>query len=208
MAESTLITFAELEFLLRAAAGTNQASIDAVRTRLDLQPEAASDIVTAAGVASLLTRGLCTERGGDVIPGDQVLGIVAALATWHTMSEAAGWIEGQPAVVHLFSGPTARLVVSPGKLGIYSVEVVDPAESLAAPLTRFLDLCTAGQGEAAAVFRSSKDNEPEVGLAAARNADGDWLLSDTVDSPDEGRPSSRDAVTARLVALYGDNVVV
>ncbi|MFF5225055.1 hypothetical protein [Dactylosporangium sp. NPDC000521] len=208
MAESTLMTFAELEFLLRSAAGTNQAAVDAVRTRLDLRPEAAGDVVTAAGVASLLARGLCTERGGDVVPGEQVLGVVAALATWHTMSEAAGWIEGQPAVVHLFSGTTARLVVSPGKFGLYSVELVDPAESLATPLIRFFDLCTAGQGEAAVVFRSRKGDEPEVGLAAARNAEGQWLLSDTVDSPDEGRPSSRDAVAARLLALYGDKVGV
>lgn len=208
MADSTLITFAELEFLLSSAAGTSQAPIDAVRARLDLQPEAAGNLVVAAGMASLLARGLCTERDGAVVPGDQVLGVVAALATRHTISEAGGWIDGQPAVVHLFSGTAARLVISPGKFGLFGVEVVDPAESLADPMVRFFDLCTAGEGEAAVVLRSSRGDEPEVGLAAARNAEGDWLLSDTVDSPDESRPSTRDAVVRRILALYGDRVGV
>ncbi|WP_279327215.1 hypothetical protein [Dactylosporangium aurantiacum] len=86
--------------------------------------------IAAWTCTSAVWSGPVSSRGGDVVPGEQVLGVVAALATWRTMSEAAGWIDGQ------------------------------------------------------------------------------WPLSDTVDSPDEGRPSNRDAVAARLVARYDDKVGV
>ncbi|MEV4512585.1 hypothetical protein AB0K00_26900 [Dactylosporangium sp. NPDC049525] len=205
MAEGTLFTFAELEFLLRSA-GAQPA--DAVRERLNLQSEASSDIVVASGMASLLARGLCTEVNGDVVPGDLVVAAIAALSTRHTVSEAAGWIDGRPVVVHLFSGTAARIAVYPGSFGLYRVEAVDPAEPLARPLVRFLDLCTAGDGEAAVLFRSTAGDGPEVGVAAARNAEGTWLLSDTADSPDVGRPSSRDAIAARLEELFGEKVGV
>lgn len=205
MAETTLFTFAELEFVLRSASGPGAA---VVRERLNLQPEAAGDIVVASGMASLLARGLCTERDGDVVPGDLVVAAVAALSTRHTVSEAAGWIDGRPVVVHLFSGTAARLAVYPGSFGLFRVEAIDPAEPLVRPFIRFLEQSTAGDGEAAAVFRSTAGDGPEVGLAAARNAEGTWLLSDTADSPDVGRPSSREAIVARLQELFGEKVGV
>ncbi|MFF5230423.1 hypothetical protein [Dactylosporangium sp. NPDC000521] len=213
MAETTLFTFAELEFVLRSAAvpdaapvdaAPGAAPVDAVRERLQLQPEASADIVVASGMASLLARDLCTERDGDVVPGDLVVAAVAALSTRHTVSEAAGWIDGRPVVVHLFSGTAARLAVYPGSFGLYRLEAVDPAEPLARPLIRFLDQSTTGDGEAAAVFRSATGAGPEVGLAAARKADGSWLLSDSVDSPDAGRPSTREAIVARIEELFGE----
>ena len=152
MADTTLCTFAELEFLLRSAAGPHgerTAGMDAVRRRLGLQPEAATDIVTAAGVASLLARGLCTDEGGNVVPGPLVLGAVAALSTLHTMTEAAGSAGDRTLALHLFSGTAARLAAYPGPFGLYGVEALDAAEPLASPLARFVDHCTAGDGEAA-----------------------------------------------------------
>lgn len=209
MADTTLCTFAELEFLLRSAAGPHgerAAAMDAVRRRLGLQPEAATDIVTAAGVASLLARGLCTEEGGGVVPGPLVLGAVAALSTLHTTTEAAGSADARTLQLHLFSGSAGRLAAYPGPFGLYGVEVLDPAEPLVAPLARFVDRCTAGTGEAAVVIRSAETGEgAEVGLAIARTADGSWLLSG--DGPDGiaagGRPSSRDDVVAALVERFG-----
>src|SRR4051812_26999046 len=107
MADTTLCTFAELEFLLRSAAGPRGEradAMDAVRRRLALQPDAATDIVTAAGVASLLARGLCTDEGGSVVPGPLVLGAVAALSTLHTTTEAAGSAGERALSMHVFSG--------------------------------------------------------------------------------------------------------
>jgi len=205
MADTTLCTFAELEFLLRSAAGPHgerTAGMDAVRRRLGLQPEAATDIVTAAGVASLLARGLCTDEGGNVVPGPLVLGAVAALSTLHTTTEVAGSAGDRTLAMHLFSGTAARLAAYPGPFGLYGVEALDPAEPLAAPLARFVDRCTAGDGEAAVVIRSSAGDGPEEGLAIARAGDGTWLLSDGR-SATAGLPSSRDGVAAALVERFG-----
>ncbi|MDG6102622.1 hypothetical protein Daura_42135 [Dactylosporangium aurantiacum] len=209
MADTTLCTFAELEFLLRSAAGPGgerAAAMDAVRRRLGLRPEAATDIVTAAGVASLLARGLCTDEGGNVVPGQFVLGAVAALSTLRTVTEAAGSAGDRTLQLHLFSGDTGRLAAYPGPFGLYGVDVLDPAEPLAAPLARFVDRCTAGPGEAAVAIRSADAGEDsaEVGLAIARAADGSWLLSD--DGPDAVTAGSRDDVVAALVERFGHPV--
>jgi len=212
MAASTLLTFAELEFLLRSASGAkgaNAAPIAVIRGRLQLRPDVGDDVV-AAGVASLLARELCTERAGDVVPGQLVTAAVAALATAHTLAEAAGWIGGRPVVVHLIGGRAARMAASPGSFGLFGVEVMNPAEPLARPLERFVDQCTAGDGEAAVVIRSAPvdggPTGPETGLAVGRTAGGEWVLSDTADRPDRGRPATRAEVMARLDALFGTAV--
>jgi hypothetical protein len=210
MADTTLCTFAELEFLLRSAAGPHgerTAGMDAVRRRLGLQPEAATDIVTAAGVASLLARGLCTDEGGNVVPGPLVLGAVAALSTLHTTTEAAGSTGARTLTMHLFSGAAAHLAAYPGPFGLYGVDVLDPAEPLVTPLARFVDRCTAGDGEAAVAIRSGAGDGdgPGTGLAIARAADGSWLLADELPGAGSlpGRPSSRDGVVAALVERFG-----
>ncbi|MET7424229.1 hypothetical protein [Dactylosporangium sp. NPDC005555] len=200
MADTTLCTFAELEFLLRSAAGPGgerAADMDDVRRGLALQPEAATDIVTAAGVASLLARGLCTDEGGNVVPGPLVLGAVAALSTLHTTTEAAGSAGDRTLQLHLFSGTAARLAVYPGPFGLFGIEALDPAEPLASPLARFVDRCTAGDGEAAVVIRP--------GFSVARAADGTWLLAA------EGSPVvpvSREDVVAALVERFGADATV
>ncbi|WP_327009265.1 hypothetical protein OHA72_19720 [Dactylosporangium sp. NBC_01737] len=205
MADTTLCTFAELEFLLRSAAGPHgerTAGMDAVRRRLGLQPETATDVVTAAGVASLLARGLCTDEGGNVVPGTLVLGAVAALSTLHTTTEAAGSAGDRTLAMFLFSGTAGRLAAYPGPFGLYGVEALDAAEPLAAPLARFVDRCTAGDGEAAVVIRSGAGDGPETGLAIARAADGTWLVSDG-QSATPGLPADRDDVVAALVERFG-----
>ncbi|GAA1518974.1 hypothetical protein GCM10009827_037750 [Dactylosporangium maewongense] len=204
MADTTLCTFAELEFLLRSAAGPHgerTAAMDGVRRRLALQPEAATDIVTAAGVASLLARGLCTDEGGDVVPGPLVLGAVAALATLHTTTEAAGSTGDKTIAMHVFSGTAGRVATYPGPFGLFGIEVLDPAEPLASPLARFVDRCTAGEGEAAVAIASDG-----AGVAIARDADGTWMLS-ADDGSGPLSPVGRDDVVAALVSRFGGTTV-
>ncbi|MGI5242986.1 hypothetical protein [Dactylosporangium sp. CA-139066] len=206
MATTTLFTFAELEFLLRSAAGSEGAAarVDAVRERLGLRAEDGAERIAAAGVASLLARDLCAERDGDVVPGALVTAAVAALTTAHTRTEAAGWIDGRPVAVHLFTGAVARLVLSPASFGLYTAEVIDPAEPVSRPLERFIDLCAAAPGQTAVAIRSERiGTGAETGLAVARTEDGGWLLSDTVRNPDDGRPATRAEIDARLEALFG-----
>ncbi len=215
MADTILFTFAELEFVLRSVAAGNPAApaVDVVRRRLALPDGSGTDVVTASGVASLLARGLCREEDGRVVPGDLVLGAVAALSTRHTVTEAAGWIGQRPTVVHVFSGTAARLILSPGSFGLFTLEVAAPTEPLSGPLLRFFDLCTGGDGEAAVIVRSSTAGDPDrdqqrLGVAAGRAADGTWYLSDAREQPDTSRVVPRQAVVDRLIELFGTPVGV
>src|SRR5256885_16757135 len=107
MPEQLVLTFAEIEFLLRAS--SDQA--EAVRQHLRINPEAATDIVVAAGVAALLARGLCTMSGPEVVPTAPIVAVTAGLAVSAMHTEAVGWIDGRPVVMHLFSGESVRLAV-------------------------------------------------------------------------------------------------
>ncbi|GAA3451279.1 hypothetical protein [Dactylosporangium matsuzakiense] len=211
------LTFAELEFVLRSAAERG-ADVDDVRRRLNFQPGVSTGIVVASGVASLLARDLCHLEEGHlqeghlqesrVVPGEFIQGAIAALTTRHTSTEAAGWLDERPVVVHLFSGVAGRLAVYPGAYGVFAVELIDAAEPLSAPVLRFLDLCTSGDGAATVLIRTQAGAADESGVAVARSAAGAWFMSDSLERPDPGRPLARAAVVARLLSLLAQPVGV
>ncbi|MER7008760.1 hypothetical protein ABT297_37755 [Dactylosporangium sp. NPDC000555] len=211
------LTFAELEFVLRSA-GEREVDVDGVRRRLNFQPGVSTGIVVASGVASLVARDLCRLEGSRVVPGEFVQCAIAALATRHTSTEVAGWMGGRPVVVHLFSGVTGRLAVYPGSYGLFAVELIDAAEPLAAPVLRFLDLCTSdpgspgsgapGGGATTVLVRTQAGDAEETGVAVARSAAGAWFMSDSLERPDPGRPIGREAVVARLLDLLAQPVGV
>jgi hypothetical protein len=201
------LTFAELEFVLRSAAERG-VDVDDVRRRLNFQPGVSTGIVVAAGVASLVARDLCRLEESRIVPGEFVQCAIAALATRHTSTEAAGWLDERPVVVHLFSGVTGRLAVYPGAYGLFSVELIDAAEPLSAPVIRFLDLCTTGDGAATVLIRTQAGGADESGIAVARSAAGAWFMSDSLERPDPGRPLARAAVVARLLSLLAQPVGV
>jgi hypothetical protein len=201
------LTFAELEFVLRSAAERG-AEVVGVRRRLNFQPGVSTGIVVASGIASLLARDLCRLEGSDIVPGPFVRRAIDALATRHTSTEAAGWMQERPVVVHLFSGAGGRLAVYPGSYGLFTAELIDPAEPLSAPVLRFLELCTAGPGAATVLVRTSPGEGEESGVAVARSAAGAWFMSDSLERPDPGRPLARDAVVARLLRLLAQPVGV
>ncbi|GAA2362128.1 hypothetical protein [Dactylosporangium salmoneum] len=201
------LTFAELEFVLRSAAERG-VDVDSVRRRLNFQPGVSTGIVVASGIASLLARDLCRLEGDRLVPGEFVQCAIAALATRHTSTEAAGWMDERPVVVHLFSGVTGRLAVYPGSYGLFAVELIDAAEPLSAPVLRFLDLCTSGRGAATVLVRTQAGEADEAGVAVARSAAGAWFVSDSLERPDPGPPLGREAVVARLLSLLAQPVGV
>jgi hypothetical protein len=203
MAEPLILTFAELEFVLRA----RPERAEAVRADLRLNPEASTDIVVAAGVASLLARGLCTLSGTDVAPTAPLAAVMVALSTGGTHVEAVGWRGERMVLVHLYAGGSVGLVMQPAAYGQFSVELLRPDEPLAAPVTRFLDSCTAGEGEAAVAVRLTTGDAAELSLAIARDGAGAWFVSDSLESPDKGVPTSRDGVVQRLTDLLGPQSV-
>lgn len=205
MSELTILTFAEIEFGLRVR--SEQAGI--VRTQLGISDDASADIVVAAGISSLLARGLCTTAGGagtqaplDVEPGELMLGVIAALSTSHTRTEVVTWVGERPALMHLFTAPAVRLAVWPAAYGQFTVEILDPAEPLADVVMRFMDVSHPEDGDAAVIVRSTA-GASDVRIAIAREAGGGWNISDTRDDPESSRPVTRDEIRERLVVLLG-----
>jgi len=215
----TTLTFAELEYILRSAAvstAVSAADLDAVRRRLNFQPGVSTDMVVAAGIASLVARGLCGLDGQRVVPGALVRSVIGALSAAHSGTEAAGWMADRPVVVHLFSSPAARLAVCPGAYGLFEVELIDPREPLSAPVIRFVDLCTADPGAATVLVRSqAAGGAAEVGVVVARSSAGAWFVSDVADSAHDAgadteaaMPVGRAAVVSRLLDLFAQPVGV
>jgi hypothetical protein len=70
-----ILTFAEIEFLLRSqpAAGVP------VRELLELGPEQEADAAARAGVSSLLARELCSVSGEQIEPTDELAAVTAGI---------------------------------------------------------------------------------------------------------------------------------
>lgn len=204
MTEPLVLAFAELEFVFRV----RPEYADAVRTQLRISPQASSDIVAAAGVASLLARGLCTLSGTEVQPTAPIAAVMLSLSDVRTHTEAVGWIGEQMVLAHLYTGPSVGLVMLPAAYGQFCVELLEPAEPLVEPVIRFLDRCSAGTGEAAVAIRSTTAHAPEVSIAIARDDGGTWFVSDSAASPGRGVPTTRDGVVERLTDLLGPRTAV
>jgi len=215
MSEPTILTFAEISFALRAS-GERAAHL---RSRLSINPEAGSDTVVAAGVSSLLARGLATVTDGDaaaheqaITPGELMAGVTVGLSSYTTHTEVIGWIVDEPAVLHILSGPYVRLMLSPASHGQFLTQLTDPSQPLAMDVDRFLDLCTVGQGEAAVGIRSEStatEHLPaiDVSAAIARDASGNWHVSDSPTAANAGRPITRGGVSAFLANVLRQPVV-
>jgi hypothetical protein len=191
-----VLTFAELEFVIKTLPEPA-----AVRTSLGLDGEAMSETVFAAGLASLLARGLCVVKDGDVVPESQVIGVAAAFVSSRLHVQAAGQTGSLPVAMHVFAAPSVRLAVFPAKFGQFVVELLDPVEPLSAPLTRFLDSCLSDNAETAVVIRSTAGDDV-VAMAVAVDGSGTWYISDSVESPDRGVVSSRAGAASRIVELF------
>lgn len=192
MSDHVVLTFAEIEFLLRAREPVH---VD-VRELLGLAAGAAADQNAAAGLASLLARGLCVRTDDRVVPSEDLIGVIGAFATATRATKSLGWQGGNPVMVNLFAGPAVGMVVQPIGHGQYSVAPVDPAHDLTDQLVGFVDACLTDTTESAVLVRSG-----DVRIAVAITAAGDWHISDSVSNPDRSRPSTRDGAMARLREL-------
>ena len=193
--DSMVLTFAELGFLLRS----NPPRHVSVGERLLL--EEPSDAVVAAGLASLVVRGLCARDGEDVVPVPQIVAVAAGLSTARIAVRAAGKVGERPVVAHVFHGDEVVVALTPAEFGLFTVELLDRNVDLAEQLIRFVNACFVELGQAAVVIQATGDRD--VSLAVARDESGAWFVSDTGESPDQGVPTSHDAVLARITDLFG-----
>jgi hypothetical protein len=201
MADTLILTFAEMAFLLQPHPGRAVT----VLQRLGVKPEARTEAVAAAGAASLLARGLCRLVDGALVPGDDILAVPACVASLHDHTEVVSWTAERPVLMHLLSSPAVRLAIFPAAYGLMTVEAIDAAEPLADPVVRLMERCATADSAAVAVRTSGRDRD--VSAAVARNADGSWVVSDSEDDPAAGRPVTRQAALARLSDLLGPQPV-
>jgi hypothetical protein len=197
------LTFAELGFLLRACPD----SADLVRAALRLTSDSDSDIVVAAGLASLLARGLLLRADdGEITPSAEVSVVIACLSAPAVAVSALGWVGERHLLTHLFGDARCRMAVYPRGLGRFAVEALDPAEPVSAVLSRFLDACVAGGGPTAVLVRSARSGVPLVSVAI--DPSGVWRLSDSVDTPDRSVPVDPAGVRRRFAELFDTDPVL
>ncbi|WP_412541310.1 hypothetical protein R8Z50_01465 [Longispora sp. K20-0274] len=196
MPEALVLTFAEFEFTLRSGSGPTIP----VRDLLRLRPETASDVVAAAGVASLLARGLCVLDDGRVRPTEPITTLTLGLATAVGHTEAVGWIGDRTVLLQLFGGPSVRVAVLPGAYGQFAVELMSPAEPVMGPLTRFIDRCVTDEG-ASAVLVHSTEGGRDVSAAVAVDECGGWFVSDSQETPDRSVACTRELALERVGEL-------
>lgn len=192
MTEHLTLTFAEIEFMLRAY---EPEQVD-VREQLGLVDDTAGDRNVAAGVASLLARGLCTRDGERIVPSEDIVGVIGAFTTATRATKALGWRDDDPVLLHLFTGPVVGVVLQSTGLGQYAVAPLDPTRGLADQLVGFVEACLAGSRDSAVLVRSG-----DVRIAVATDSDGDWYVSDSVRNADAGARSTEDEVAARIREL-------
>jgi len=193
--DSLILTFAELDFLLRSRP---EEQVGEVREQLHLMNQASD--VGASGLASLLARGLCVVESERVVPSAELVAVVAGLTTVRIRLRMTGWVSGELAFLHLFFGDVAKLALFPAPFGQFVVEPLDPATSWIDQVTRFLDACISSDAESVVAIQSVRNGE-KVSIAVATDEAGAWYLSDSEESPDRGLPSTRDAVIVRIGEL-------
>jgi hypothetical protein len=188
-----ILTFAEIEFLLRG----NPPRIP-VREQLRLREP--DDMIAAAGLASLLARGLCIREAEDVRPAKDLVPVIAAMSLADRGIRALGLVDDRETVVHLFLAAEAAVALSPAEFGQFTAELLDPAVPAAEQITRFVDACLPAGRESGVLVQAP--GADEVSLAVARDETGAWFLSDSVNSPDRSEPSSHAAVVERIATLF------
>lgn len=192
-----VLTFAEIEFLVRV----RTPEIATIRDDLGLAPE--DDRTAAAGLASLLARGMCEPNGAGVTPSRELAVVVAGLATADRVTRVAGLGEGSTRVGAVLTGPNVHIGLTAKGFGQYAVQPIDQAVSAADQAQHLLGCVLRGES---AVLVRSRTARGRVSIAVAVDGEGAWYLSDSEGDPDRGTPVGEDEARARVTELLSDPV--
>ncbi|MCR3753750.1 hypothetical protein [Lentzea californiensis] len=199
MEQSLVLTFAELEFLLRV----REPEIATIREDLGLAP--ADDAVAAAGLASLLARGLCEPGDGGVVPVPELRAVVAALATADRVTRVLDLGDGSVELGAVVTGPNVHIGLTAVGFGQHVVQPIDVASGAAEQVRHVLGRAL---GRESAVLVQSRTARGQVSIAIAIDGEGAWYLSDSEGDPDRGTPVGEDEAHARVAELLADPVGV
>lgn len=197
MEQALVLTFAELEFLLRVR------TPEIATIREDLGLAASDDTVAAAGLASLLARGLC-ELGGDrVTPGRELIAVVAGLATADRVTRVLSLGEGAAELAAVVTGPNIHIGLTVAGFGQYVVQPIDNGVGAADQVKHALERALGSEG---AVLVQSRTAAGQVSIAVAVDGGGAWYLSDSEGDPNSSTPVGADEAFARVAELLSDSV--
>lgn len=190
--ERVVLTFAELAFLL----SVRQAP--AVREQV---LSGFPDGVEAAGRSSLLARGLCEIQNGSVVPGREVITVLAGLTTTTSRVRAVAWTGEGMRFAHLFSGPQVALAVLPFEGMRFDVRVL--GAPLVEQITGFVDAHLAPVGPVAILVDATTENGT-TSLSVTVDEAGGVTVSDSERSSEQGVPVPRAAALDRVARLFAD----
>lgn len=197
MEKLLVLTFAEIEFLLRVRAP----EIATIRADLGLAPS--DDTTAAAGLASLLARGLCEPSGAGVTPGPELVAVVAGLATADRVTRVLGLGEGSAQLGAVLTGPNVHIGLTAAGFGQHVVQPIDSAVSAADQVRHLLG---GALGRESAVVVQSRSAHGQVSIAVAIDGEGAWHLSDSEGDPSRSTPVSEHEAFARITELLADPV--
>ena len=194
MVSPTVLTFAELEYLMSTAE-----TWPSVRSQLGIQPAESIADVSAAGLASLLVRQLAQVQGDSVVVNDEVRALTRALGAPHWWITIACVPSGVSSAGYYLHSPAdaSRFLVALTTPGCYEFANLTadsvPGVQVAAILLGFLDTSAPG----AAVARANAQTG-EVGVVCGRDSSGSWYL----DEGGASLPVTREKLQERVVGLF------
>lgn len=203
MSELIVLTFAEIEFLLRSRTPV----IESTRELLDLPAGSDSDVVAAAGLAGLLATARCRVEADEIVPSEETVAIVAGMTTADRLVRTVGWVGDQTIVAYFFSGAEHRLVLRQAQFGQYSVQSIGMDRPLSAFLSEFVMSCLDSDEPRAALVQLTTRSD-SAGIAITVDESASLVMSDTVESPDRGVPTDPQRIADRLVELLDTPVAV
>ena len=194
MASPTVLTFAELEYLLSSAS-----TWPSIRSQLGIQPAESIVDLSAAGLASLLVRQLARLEGDSVVVNEEVRALTNALSVdhqWITIACVPGGASSAGYYLHSPRDGSRFLIVlaAPGcyEFANLTADIGVGAQG-SAILLGFLDTSAPG----AAVARA-KTEAGDAGVVCGRDAAGSWYIED------DGVPraATRDELQKHLNGLF------
>jgi hypothetical protein len=196
-AQELLLTRAEIDFLLRAHPS---ASVP-VRAELAFGSDDDTRDQARAGLSSLIVRGLCVHDGDNVIPDEQLVGVVACLTTAKTASSVLVQQDVEHAVlVHAFAGPIRGVLLIAREFGVYLIRMFEPGTSIVDQVITVLDNHLMDTPGMSALVRGTSDRG-HVGASINVAPDRNWYLADSDRAPDRSVRTTRAEATSRVKEL-------
>lgn len=192
------LTAAELHYLIAGWTSERQTTV-VDQLRLQARPEALAEL-DMSGFASLSARGLISDVDGTPVPSDELKVVLLGLYAAEKWVRAAGAADGDSKAVILVLSPNLHLVAAPTGRQTYQFALLAPEVTVGEQVARAAGTMLADRRDVLVLVSMSGDaTEVRVGIAV--DADGRWLISDSLRNPDDAISSQRNQALARTAEV-------